>query len=639
MSSYPSRPYTHNFKLFAVMAMVSLLGSLLSLKAFGADKNQRPFGENSASLSVMADAPDPLTYMARFQPSKVEAGGTTELLIEMTLLEGYHAYLDRFKLTIESPDNLKLAPFKIAPIVSFQDVVTKTEKRGVAGKSTLRALIEVPLGFQPGDYAVKSKLVYQACTKEFCLFPKTKPIEIPLHIFPTAAYAESGPSRPEIKEATQEPARIANLTKEPPQQDFESALSRGTLPAFFFVFVIGFLTSLTPCIYPMIPITLAVLGARAHEHSTLKNFSIALTYVLGLALTYALLGVLAAMTGGLFGAALGNPWVVSAIALIFVAMGFSMLGFYDLQPPAFMRDRLGSLRLASGYSGAFATGLIAGVVASPCVGPVLVGVLTYIANTQNSSLGFFLLFTFAIGMGLPFLALGMSSAMISRLPKSGPWMNTVKNVFGIIMIAMAFYYIKPVSPDWLFHILLGLALVTAASLFGAFEPIKDARKTPRLIKGFMIAVLFTGSWLTAGGVLSQAGFMLPGLSSSSAPDLLAAKPMNWQPYTHALFEEAIQRQSPVLIDFGAEWCEACKEMERTTLVHPKVTELGLAFTLLKVDGTEETPELKEILSRFKVFGFPTYLFFDKNGKPREELSLFGASSADDFARRMSATLE
>lgn len=612
--------------------LVLLICGLIGCNAWGSSRNPDSFGQNIAFGEAAQEdvLVDPMTLQARFQPSQVEVGGTSELLIEMNFADGYHAYLDRFKLSIEWPDDLKLAPFKISPIITFHDVVTKTQKQGVTGKSQMRALIEVPPGFNPGDYVVKAQLTYQACTKEFCLFPKKKMIEVPIKILPSLAEGGTATSAPQA----------ATFSKEPPaRDDFKNALSKGTLAAFFFVFVVGFLTSLTPCVYPMIPITLAVLGARAEKNSPLKNFSFALTYVLGLALTYAVLGVIAASTGGLFGSLLGNPWVVGAIALIFAVMGLSLLGLYDIQAPAFIRNKLGVGQLTQNYAGAFVTGLIAGIVASPCVGPVLVGILTYIAQTQDRGFGFFLLFTFAFGMGLPFLALGFSSALITHLPKAGPWMNGIKTLFGVVMIGMAFYYLKPVAPAWFFNLSLGLTLIAGASHFGAFDSVANLGFAAKLRKGLMIAVLLAGALLSAGELLKFLGVNLPGFTSQErSPTFSPVQGMNWQPYSDALLEEAANQGKPVIIDFWAEWCEACNVMEATTLIDPKVIELGRSFTLLKVDGTVVTPELKKVLSRFKVFGFPTYLFIDKNGKLREDLSLFGATSADDFAARMSATL-
>ena len=612
---------------------IAALFTVFAFVAFGSEPaSANPgFGQGKIDASAALDNQDPLSISTSLQPSRVEAGGTTELVIQLNLADGFHAYLDRFKLNIDSPDDLKLAQLKISPIVSFMDVVSKKMKDGIKGKATLRALIEIPPGFSAGDRPIKAKLVYQACTHDFCLFPKTKIVETPLTVIDTsmAAAGALSPSSGVV------PARETRSS----EIELHDALKKSAASAFLFVFVVGLLTSFTPCIYPMIPITLAVLGARAKNHSHLKNFSLALVYVLGIALTYATLGLIAASTGGLFGSALSNPWVVSAVALVFVAMGLSMFGLFELQPPAFVRDRLGAARTTHGYGGAFTTGLIAGIVASPCVGPVLVGILTYIAQTQDRALGFGLLFVFALGLGIPFLVLGLSSSMISRLPKAGPWMEGVKSLFGTVMIAMAFYYIKPITPAWLFMLLLGLTLVTGASVFGAFSPVRDPRPATFIRRGLMIVVLMIGSLLAAVGALNRAGIDLVRPLSSSAPGTPTVSPMNWQPYSDESFAKAQSQGLPILIDFGAEWCAACKEMDATTLIRPRVVELGKSFALFRVDGTEETPELKLILDRYKIQGFPAYLFFDRRGTWRKELSLFGATDESEFANRMSAALE
>lgn len=581
------------------------------------------FGDGQAKQPAI-DTKDPLSLNARFQPSMVEPGGSTELFVDMTLAPGFHAYLERFRLSIESPDDLKLAAPRIAPTVKFFDTVSKSQKDGVEGRASLKSVVEVPQGFRSGAFDVKLKLVYQACTEDYCLLPKTKIITAQLSIGPVI-------TAPGAKLELQ-PAPSAAKSGE-----FHEALKKGTLSAFLLVFVVGFLTSLTPCIYPMIPITLAVLGARAKNHSHLKNFTLALTYVFGIAITYALLGVAAASTGGLFGAALANPWVVSTLALVFVAMALSMFGLFELQAPAFVRDRLGSARTSSGYGGAFTTGLLAGIVASPCVGPVLVSVLTYIAQTQNRALGFGLLFVFAFGLGLPFLVLGVSSSWLSKLPKAGGWMEGVKHVFGVVMLGMAFYYVRFLLPDWLMNVLMGLTLVALASHFGAFDT-GHLNAYKRLRKGFMLAALAVGTGLTTIGVLKKADVDLTKFATSTAATEAPKSAMKWRPYSDASLDEALAKKEPVMIDFGAEWCGACKEMDATTFMHQDIIEATRGFALLRVDGTEETPELKRLIAKFNVQGFPTYLFYDRQGKLREELTLTGMEEPELFKKRISATL-
>jgi thiol:disulfide interchange protein DsbD len=619
---------------------------------FGGTLPAQAFGENSAKGAAEVDLKDPLSAKGRFQPSTVEAGGTIELILEMQLAENYHAYVDRLKLTIEKPDDLKLAHFKVAPIVDFYDGASKSQKQGIERKAALRAVIEVPTGFKIGDRLAHVKLVYQACTADHCLFPKTIFVDVPFVVGGVTGGNASGGGP--LGAATNAPA-IVNAPTASSQAtasargsavgfgavDFESAVGKGLLSAFLLVFAVGFLTSLTPCIYPMIPITLAVLGARARNQSHWKNFSIALVYVLGIATTYSALGVLAASTGGLFGAALSNVWIVSGIALLFVAMGLSMFGLFEVQAPGFLRNRLGSARTTSGYGGAFGTGLVAGVVASPCIGPVLVSLLAYIAQTQNRALGFFMLFTFAFGMGVPFIVLGLSSSALSRMPKAGAWMDSVKFFFGIVMIGMAFYYIKPLYPTWLFQTLLGLSFVAVASHFGAFSPNEGLSSFARLRKGAMLTLLLVGVCFTALGVLVRSGFALPypavgGALVSGAESAGGAKAgrLPWKAYSQASLDEAIKNNRPVLIDFSAEWCGACHEMDDTTFIDKRVVDASNRFELLRVDGTEDSPKLREILTQFRVQGFPTYIFYDGKGQLRTDLTVLGYDGADDFVKRM-----
>jgi len=398
----------------------------------------------------------------------------------------------------------------------------------------------------------------------------------------------------------------------------------------------------------MIPITLDVLGARTKGQSKLKSFSLSFTYVLGIALTYSILGVTAAKTGALFGSALSNVYVVTAIALLFVTMGLSMYGLFELQVPAFLRDKVGTAKTGSGYGGAFMTGLIAGVVASPCVGPVLVSVLAYIARTQDIFLGFALLFTFAMGMGVLFMVLGTSSAMISKVPKAGNWMELVKFAFGTIMVGMALYYIKPLYPAWLFNTLVGIAAILIASAYGAFEPNEKLESAGRMRKGAMLATFVIGLVFATSGLLERAGvplmsgaFIAQGggaAGGNSTGSALNTVKLDWKPFSTAALEEATRAKKPVIIDFFAEWCGACKELEHLTFPDPRIRSLSEKFVLLKVDATEESPELDKLKKQYTVMGLPTMIFYDIAGQVRSDLTLTGFENADAFLKRMTSAL-
>lgn len=614
------------------------------------------------SAAYAEEEKNPLTARAVFYPSSVEAGGHAELVIAMSLPDGYHAYLDRFKLAIERPDDLKLDSFRLAPVVRFMDTVSRTDKKGIKGTSTMRALVEVPTTFLAGDVIVRLNLTYQACTKEFCLFPKTIQLQAPLSIrpnmdllatkeYPAESLDASAPSAPSIAPSpSPSPSPAVTIAGNPGfaarvsetsglgRSDFTKVLDQGLWATLAFLFAVGFATSLTPCVYPMIPITLAVIGTRK-ERSKRKNLALSLVYVLGIALTYSVLGVLAASTGALFGAALGNIWVVSALALVFIVMGLSMYGAFEIQPPAFIRDRLGGGKTGAGYSGAFLSGLIAGVVASPCVGPVLIGVLAHTARTQNMLHGFIFLFVFALGLGVPFIVLGASSFLLSHLPKSGPWLDGVRFVFGTLMIGVALYYIYPVYEAWLFRVILGLALIGIASVYGAFEAnvtLTTVRK--RLQKGLMLLILLLGLTLAIAGLLPKAGFDLATTTFTLNPADERPAPtavrLNWRPFEETTLKAALASGKPVLIDFHADWCVACVELERFTFSDSRVRELGQDFALLKVDATEDFPGLSELRRRYEILGLPTLIFYDRNGTLRNDLTLTGFENAEAFIERM-----
>jgi thiol:disulfide interchange protein DsbD len=614
--------------LSAAIIVAALFGTPLTLHAAEFGSANKAAQEHAAAVND-----HPLTATVSVVPGRVGVGGTAEFVFSLDLADDYKAYLDRFKVTLDEPEGLILDRPRLSPVIDFLDSVTKKMKQGVHGHSEMRLLFEIPQDFKQGTYTAKINLGYQACTESHCLFPQTLHLEATFDVTSGmeaigSAPAASGPDKP-------------TLISE--KGDFETILKRGILPALVFVFTVGFLTSLTPCIYPMIPITLAILGARSKGHSKLRSLGLSVVYVLGIAITYSALGVLAASTGALFGSALSNIYVVSVLALIFFTMGLSMYGLFEIQAPAFIRKHIGGAKTDAGFSGAFFTGLIAGVVASPCIGPVLVSVLAYIARTQDRMLGFLFLFTFALGMGVLFIILGLSSSLMHRLPKAGPWMEGVKYLFGSAMVIMALYYIAPVYPPWLFRLAMGASMILVASLLGAFEPTQHLKMPGHVRKGIMLAVFFIGVAFAAAGALERAGVPI-GITSASGGQILNGATdegfpkLAWQPYSNKAVQAALQARKPVLIDFYADWCAACKELERETFIDPRIRGLSDQFTLLKIDATNESEALDRLKAQYHVLGLPTLIFYDVKGAIRGDLTVTGFENADAFLVRMKAAL-
>lgn len=229
------------------------------------------------------------------------------------------------------------------------------------------------------------------------------------------------------------------------QGRFETAMAeQGLWGVLLLVFIAGLLSSLTPCVYPLIPITIGIFGAR-QASSKLHGFLLSLTYVFGIALTYAIMGVIAASVGTVFGSAMQNPWLLGGIAVLFFALGLSSLGVFDFRLPGGLQNKLGQAG-GVGFGGAFVMGLVAGIIAAPCVGPIVAGILLYVAGQQDMVLGFVLLLVYALGMGVLFLVLGTFSSLLNKLPRAGTWMEGVKTLFGIVFIAMAIYYLRFLIP-------------------------------------------------------------------------------------------------------------------------------------------------------------------------------------------------
>ncbi len=572
---------------------------------------------------------NPLTIIeSHFSPAQVSPGGTAELVFKLQLDKNFHAYADRFKVKFENPEEIKIDKLKINPLVQFKDAVSGKLKDGIENEATLSALTEFQLGMKPAKLNVDVAFQYQACSKDTCLFPKTIHLKVPFELLAATA----APAVAAASVVGSPPSPSENVSK---KTDLESALSKGIWSAILFVFAVGFLTSLTPCIYPMIPITLAVLGAKSKGQTRSRSFFLSITYVLGIGLTYSILGVIAASTGSLFGSALSNVWVVTAIALVFVAMGLSMYGLFELQAPAFIRDRLGSGQTQAGFGGAFATGLIAGIVASPCIGPVLVTILAYIAQTQNLALGFVLLFTFAMGMGVLFVVLGTFSQLFNKVPKAGAWMDGVKFVFGTTMIGMGLYYVAPIYPAWLFQALFALSLVLIASYFGAFESNQGLSPLGRMRKGVMLSLFVIGTLFAVISTLTKMNIHFGGgVDSEYAVKTQNGKKMDWQTFSSESLAKATSSHRPVIVDFSADWCGACHELEKYTFNDEKIIDESQRFTLLRVDATEESEALTLLKNQYKVVGLPTMIFINAQGQIQDGITLTGFEEAPEFMKRM-----
>ena len=507
----------------------------------------------------------------------VSAPGEPALALDVRVRDGWHinahdpsqAYLIPTELTVEPQPGVTVAA------IDYPDAVVRS-LRFAPGELLRLYEGRITIGVHLNGVAAGSlvgRLRYQACNDETCLPPRTVPV--------TFAFA-GVPS---------------NVQTAPPAPDESSRIERwmhdhGLLPTLALAFVFGLGLNLTPCVYPLISVTIAYFGGQSRRRTGGRVLVLAGAYVLGIALTFSLLGVAAALSGGLFGSALQRPAVLGGIAAVLVALAASNFGLYQLRLPTALASRTG--KASTGVLGALAMGLTMGIVAAPCVGPIVIALLLFVAARHDALLGFALFFSLAVGMGVPYLALATAAGSIRRLPRSGEWLTWVEHLFGCVLLGMALYFAAP---------LLGERVVAVAA--------------PLLIAGAGVYLGFidgAGSALPRFAVLRRGlGILAVGIAIWSVAPPHAGRTLPWEPFSPEALARAASAGRPALVDFTARWCLPCGENDRITFVNRAIAAEAERFVLLRADVTEMTPEREDWMQRFHILGVPTILLFGPRG--------------------------
>jgi thioredoxin:protein disulfide reductase len=413
-----------------------------------------------------------------------------------------------------------------------------------------------------------------------------------------------------------------------------SLLADASIPlvlASFFGF--GLLLSFTPCTFPMIPILSGIIVGHGHHISRSRAFGLSLAYVLGMALTYAAAGVAAGLSGTLLSTALQNVWVLGAFALVFVALALSMFGFYELQLPTALQSRLADSaahRKGGSLGGVVVMGILSALIVGPCVAAPLAGALLYIAQSGDATLGGVALFVMALGMGAPLLVVGVAARSV--LPKAGPWMEGVKKAFGVMLLAVAVWLLTPVVPE-LFTMLAWAALLLFSAIFlHALDPLPPhAKGWQRFWKGFGVVLLLAGAAMLVGALAGSRDPLQPLAVLRAEAGTPALQPRFEKVDSLAELDARLAATDrPVMLDFYADWCVSCKEMERYTFSDPAVAARMERMLLLKADVTANSDEHKALLRRFNLFGPPGIIFFDPAGQERDGLRVVGFMRAAPF---------
>lgn len=414
--------------------------------------------------------------------------------------------------------------------------------------------------------------------------------------------------------------------------DIERLLQRGSLAlilASFFGF--GLALALTPCVFPMIPILSGIIVKQGGTISRSRAALLSGAYVLGMALTYALAGVAAGLSGTMISGALQNPWVLGAFAALFVVLALSMFGLFELQLPASLQSRFAAASEGRNGSlgGVALMGALSALIIGPCIAPPLAGALLYIARTGDAMLGGAALFVMALGMGTPLMLVGVFSREI--LPKAGGWMNAVTKGFGVALLATALWIVSPVLPHWMLMLGGAALLIVTAVFLHALDPLPaSAGGWLRLWKGIGVGFLIAGCSLMIG-LLGGSRDMLQPLAGARAI-AAAREPIRFERISSVKELDARLGASgrPVLLDFYADWCISCKEMERETFSDPAVEKRMSEFVLIQADVTANSADHKELLKRFNLFGPPAVIMFDNRGRELPDKRVVGFMPADRF---------
>jgi thiol:disulfide interchange protein DsbD len=550
---------------------------------------------------------------------------------------------DLIPTTIElEGSDFKLSRVSWPAAHKFKFSFSETELDVFEGSVNIGLNLKARKDLKPGKYEITGNLHYQACNDRACFAPKDAPFAVTITIKEDTAKIDTSKSDVtpkdtlkksdttsigEIKDTTQ-----SSGLKENPRDTTKSITStenknqiaayieeNGLVVALLFIFGIGLALNLTPCVYPLIPITISYFGAQV-SGSTGKKIIVAIVYVLGMSMTYSVLGLIAALTGGVFGSLLQSPVVIAILVLIFIALALSMFGLYEIRIPQSLASMGAKNR--QGFIGTFVMGLTVGFIAAPCIGPLVLSLLVYVGQMGNAFLGFIMFFVLSLGLGFPYIFLAVFSSSITKLPRSGEWMEGVKIIFGLMMLGLALYTAQPLMPAKLYEILFPVFLILA----GAYLILIDRKAVNSAV--FTRIKYF----------IAIAGIVWGSANLHFEDDRPMAGKYDWQLLqTQSLIDQSIARANgkPTIIDFYADWCAQCKELDKYTYVDPKIIGLSKSFNNIKVDLTKGD---KEIESKFKILGLPVVAFIDKNGKEREDLRVTGFLNPDEFKKVMEKAL-
>ncbi|MBO1927016.1 protein-disulfide reductase DsbD [Thiomicrorhabdus sp. 6S2-11] len=581
-----------------------VLGSLKSLNNFLADSSGQP------ELLKADDA---------FKFNGVQNGNKIDL--EWQIAEDYHLYRDKIKVKITQGD-VQVAELQLPQATEIDDPLF--------GKTNVyHGLLQASLPINSATQNSTVEIEYQGCSAAsgVCYPPTRKSVTI------DPAMTTQGSAIPQLATAT--------VASDKASQDLsETDLIADTLKnssvwiVILTFFVFGLLLSLTPCIFPMIPILSSIIVGQGDQLTTRRAFIMSLVYVLAMSITYTVAGVLAGVFGENLQAAFQNPWIIGSFSAVFLLLALSMFGFYELQLPSSLQSKLTNLsnkQQGGTLTGVAIMGFLSALIVGPCVAPPLAGALIYIGQTGDALLGGIALFAMSIGMGMPLLLLGTSAGKL--LPRAGAWMDAVKAVFGVMLIGVAIWMAGRILPAEVTMFAWALLLIISAVYLGAFNSTVDKSGWFKLYKGMGLVMFIYGAILLIGMLGGSKDTLQPLKVFQGGGSNISAQTSDKLPFqvikSAEDLDKVLAQGKPVMLDFYADWCVSCKEMEQFTFSDSNVKQALSGVILLKADVTANDDIDKALMKRFGIIGPPAILFFE-NAQEKKAQRVVGFKNAEDF---------
>lgn len=548
------------------------------------------------------------------EPQSARPGGTVDLSVKFTLAEGIHLYKDKITFDWEQTDGIVPGNPALPKPITVPDPLDASGRAVIeAYEKSVTVIVPMTVDSEAaGTKNVIGVVHYQGCTDTMCFMPMQFRLSHDVQVAGLAVPAVQQPPAGGLQQPVADSTAAAQPTP--------AAAEQGFLVRVLMAFGVGILISLTPCVYPLIPITAAIVsgGRQTGEGGVLESLLRSVVYVLGLSIIYAALGVLSATLGGAFSQWLKTAWVIVPVAIVFVALGLSMFDLFTIQTPSFISGRASPRRSTRRLVDVFTLGLVAGIVATPCVAAPLAGMLTFIATTGNRLLGFCMLFSLAWGMGLFLIIIGTTAG--SFMPKAGSWMEWIKKALGFAMFWAAAYFAMPVIGSEVYKLISAIIIVAAVVFLGGLDTLSPSSGFANRLKrtvGIVATILAVLLLIDAVGNMTGRRFGAPSASYQASTGAFT-------PSDGAALERALASGRPTVVELYADWCTICKKLERTTLSSAEVASRLANVNALKLDYDRNS----ELISKYNIPGVPTIMFFDDAGREARGLRLSGYVEPD-----------